>query len=131
MITLSSLTHVYYMKRFFSIFILACSLLCYASSTSDGKKNVHLVKKVSTNKPQAPTSVKIECSYNGAIFNFVLPAQIDYLDVTIANAEGFVIICDYVDAENSEIEAVLEAGEYTISCTNCEYGVFQGSIIVD
>ncbi len=119
-------------SSFLTIFLLFSFVGIKAEEpTTTIKDKPHLIILTPTrnDKPRTSVTTYIECHYTSESISFILPNDIQYLEVTISNGD----VTEWqsvVSHQNPEISPLPNfVGEYTITCRTNLNQTFQGSLL--
>ena len=122
------------MKRIVNFLaIIALSFVTVHIANADGnttslpKKTERLDRKIlsDSNSPRILGDLFIACYYNKESIEIEFPADVDYMEVTIANG-SVVLWSSIITSDTPSCDIPYLNGEYTITCTTDSGAVYQG-----
>lgn len=83
-------------------------------------------------RPRMPSSQRIyygyDCVNNCSVF--ILPAYVDYIDVTIENVSTHAIYFGHVDSSDPSMYQPLDPGSYIITCETMQGDIYEGEVFI-
>lgn len=123
------------MSKILTVVFSIIMFLFPLNASSEGQKSDETTKKLVlernnnhdsvTNRPKAPSRIVLECYYSSGHLRFTVPADAEYLYITIGDEDASVWT-GMVTREYPETDIPMLIGEYEITCRTDGNQIFGG-----